>query len=217
MAEVSYLIPEPTKTSVGGTEYNLTKLYSQSGRTYYAMMLNPESRPEPWWALGMIYNIDGHAKPMIVSNVKAYHATSDYDLGRYGVGSEDDITEFTYNNRKFYYHCEVSAWPVGMTMGDTILPVDISSQLEPAVAAVKLLDLYKAAGGTLPNEKEEYPTSWIKKQIDGNYQKSFAFAHAKTVYTDYANKVTLDQELKDIKQLLNANISEVNALIGEVN
>ena len=211
MAEVSYLIPEPIKTSVGGTEYNLTQLYSQSGRTYYAIKLNPESHPEPWWALGMIYNIDGHAKPMIVSNVKAYHATSDYDLGRYGVGSEDDITEFTYNNRKFYYHCEVSAWPVGMTMGDTILPVDISSQLEPAVAAVKLLDLYKAAGGIMPGENE-YPTSWIKKQIDGNYQKSFTYAHAKTVYIDYANKVTLADKLLEI----NTNIDNMVLLDTQI-
>ena len=64
-------------------------------------------------------------------------------------------------------------------------------------AGKKLIELYKAAGGILPGEVN-YPTSWIKKQIDGNYQKSFTYAHAKTVYTDYANKKTLADKLSEV-------------------
>ena len=76
----------------------------------------------------------------------------------------------------------------------------------------KLIKLYKDAGVTLPNKKEEYPTSWNKKQIDGNYQKSFTYAHAKTVYTDYANKVTLADKLLEI----NTNIDNMVLLDTQI-
>lgn len=53
-----------------------------------------------------------------------------------------------------------------------------------------------------------YKTSWVQRLIDGAWQKTFAFAHTKTVYTDYANKKTLadklseiDTEMMDIKML----------------
>ena len=43
-----------------------------------------------------------------------------------------------------------------------------------------------------------YKTSWVQRLIDGAWQKTFAFAHAKTVYTDYANKKTLADKLSEI-------------------
>ena len=43
-----------------------------------------------------------------------------------------------------------------------------------------------------------YKTSWVQRLIDGVWQKTFAFAHAKTVYTDYANKKTLADKLSEI-------------------
>ena len=42
-----------------------------------------------------------------------------------------------------------------------------------------------------------YKTGWIKKVINGVSTKVFAFAHAKTVYTDYANGKTLDTTLDE--------------------
>ena len=76
-------------------------------------------------------------------------------------------------------------------------------------------NLNKAEGGLMPGEEpepNEYPTSWIKKQIDGNYQKSFTYAHAKTVYTDYANKVTLADKLLEI----NTNIDNMVLLDTQI-
>ena len=43
-----------------------------------------------------------------------------------------------------------------------------------------------------------YKTSWVQRLIEGVWQKTFAFAHAKTVYTDYANKKTLADKLSEI-------------------
>ena len=43
-----------------------------------------------------------------------------------------------------------------------------------------------------------YKTSWVQRLIDGVWQKTFAFAHTKTVYTDYANKKTLADKLSEI-------------------
>ena len=42
-----------------------------------------------------------------------------------------------------------------------------------------------------------YKTGWMKKLINGVSTKVFAFAHAKTVYTDYANGKTLDTTLDE--------------------
>ena len=43
-----------------------------------------------------------------------------------------------------------------------------------------------------------YKTSWVQRLIEGAWQKTFAFAHTKTVYTDYANKKTLADKLSEI-------------------
>ena len=43
-----------------------------------------------------------------------------------------------------------------------------------------------------------YKTSWVQRLIEGAWQKTFAFAHAKTVYTDFANKKTLADKLSEI-------------------
>ena len=80
------------------------------------------------------------------------------------------------------------------------------------LAGQKLLDLYKNAGGNFPGDDIKYPTAWIKKQINGNYQNSFTYAHAKTVYTDYANKVTLADKLLEI----NTNIDNMVLLDTQI-
>ena len=43
-----------------------------------------------------------------------------------------------------------------------------------------------------------YKTSWVQRLIEGAWQKTFAFSHAKTVYTDFANKKTLADKLSEI-------------------
>lgn len=56
-----------------------------------------------------------------------------------------------------------------------------------------------------------YKTSWVQRLIEGAWQKTFAFAHAKTVYTDYANKKTLEDKLSEIDtEIVNkANKTEI--------
>lgn len=44
-----------------------------------------------------------------------------------------------------------------------------------------------------------YKTGWMKKIINGVSTKVFAFAHAKTVYSDFANKLTLEDFLQTKK------------------
>lgn len=45
-----------------------------------------------------------------------------------------------------------------------------------------------------------YKTSWVQRLIDNVWTKTFAFAHAKTVYTDYENGKTLDKSLEEINE-----------------
>lgn len=44
-----------------------------------------------------------------------------------------------------------------------------------------------------------YKTGWIKTKIEGVSTKVFAFAHAKTVYSDFTNKLTLEDFLQTKK------------------
>ena len=213
MAEVSYLIPEP-KTEIGSATYLGTLLINQNAGQYAC---KKRTDTEEWWAIGMIANNGRWWHPCIVSNVEKYS----YSYSDKYIENDNPLStktgSFEYNGTTFYVSFGAYGSNTGSAPTSATIPIYTETTLPNITeAGKKLIELYKAAGGILPVEVN-YPTSWIKKQIDGNYQKSFTYAHAKTVYTDYANKVTLDQELKDIKQLLNANISEVNALIGEVN
>ena len=45
-----------------------------------------------------------------------------------------------------------------------------------------------------------YKTSWVQRLVDNVWTKTFAFAHAKTVYTDYENGKTLDKSLEEINE-----------------
>ncbi len=215
MAEVSYLIPEPTesiKNHIGSL------LFTNSNKKYYALKLNPDNHTEKWWAIGMIAKMGGWYKPIVVSTVQDYASTmSDDENKPYKVS-----ISFEYNGIQYYVSSYTSALQSFSgsqnipTCETTYSVADTDSSMTEA--GKKLIDLYVADGGKLPTEgEEEYPTSWIRKLVNNNWENSFTYAHAKTVYVDYVNKITLDQELKDIKQLLNTNISEVNALIGEVN
>ena len=53
-----------------------------------------------------------------------------------------------------------------------------------------------------------YKTGWLKKVINGVSTKVFAFAHAKTVYSDFANKLTLEDFLQTKKLRIFADKSD---------
>lgn len=48
----------------------------------------------------------------------------------------------------------------------------------------------------------EYNVSWVKQLINGVWKRTFAFAHAKSVYTDFANKKTLADKLVEIDTVM---------------
>ena len=57
---------------------------------------------------------------------------------------------------------------------------------------------------------KSYKTSWVQRLIEGAWQKTFAFAHAKTVYTDYANKKTLADKLSEIDTSLDGKANSTH-------
>lgn len=64
-----------------------------------------------------------------------------------------------------------------------------------------------------------YKTSWVQRLIEGAWQKTFAFAHAKTVYTDFANKKTLADKLSEIDTEIGnkANKTEIISIKNTAN
>lgn len=64
-----------------------------------------------------------------------------------------------------------------------------------------------------------YKTSWVQRLIEGAWQKTFAFAHAKTVYTDFANKKTLADKLSEIDTEIGnkAESSEIPTKVSQLN
>lgn len=66
-----------------------------------------------------------------------------------------------------------------------------------------------------------YKTGWMKKVINGVSTKVFAFAHAKTVYSDFANKLTLEDKIKTKKIQIFADATtdyyrEIEPITGDV-
>ena len=66
-----------------------------------------------------------------------------------------------------------------------------------------------------------YKTGWLKKLINGVSTKVFAFAHAKTVYSDFANKLTLEDKIKTKKIQIFADATtdyyrEIEPITGDV-
>ena len=59
-----------------------------------------------------------------------------------------------------------------------------------------------------------YKTSWVQRLIDGVWQKTFAFSHAKTVYTDYANKKTLADKLSEIDTEIGSKANKTETTVN---
>ncbi len=66
-----------------------------------------------------------------------------------------------------------------------------------------------------------HKTGWLKKVINGVSTKVFAFAHAKTVYSDFTNKLTLEDKVKTKKIQIFADATadyyrEIEPIAGDV-
>lgn len=64
----------------------------------------------------------------------------------------------------------------------------------------------------------EYNVSWVKQLINGVWERTFAFAHAKSVYTDFANKKTLADKLVEIDTVMGnkADSDEVPTKVSQL-
>lgn len=76
-------------------------------------------------------------------------------------------------------------------------------------------------GEDITDTTMSYKTGWLKKVIDGVSSKVFAFAHAKTVYSDFTNKLTLEDKVKTKKIQIFADATadyyrEIEPIAGDV-
>lgn len=188
-----YLIPKPEE---------ITLLYEDGYGSCYIHPVEEDS----WWGIGVVAahawtTGNRHNTPLIVSNSpniklscssKEATATESFDYG----GSTYYVMSEYLETRNDYF-----------TLTRNIIPQDNSIVLDAGYlsfteAGKKLISLYLEDGGELPGGKEKYETSWIRRLIGGIWKKTFAFAHAKTVYTDFANKKTLADKLVEIDTVM---------------
>ena len=198
MAEKEYLIPEPT-TEIE-TNTNGTLLFSANGQSYAYKTQDDQS---DWWAIGMIAkNKDNQWFPCIVSDSEK-HAASLSIFKTYGgevIKKIATVYPITYGEKTYYTSYDMYGASSSNVTNNTIPITDGSisySTDDLTEIATATLDAYVKSGGELPGVPT-YKTSWVRKLIEGAWQKTFAFAHAKTVYTDYANKKTLSDKLSEI-------------------
>lgn len=193
MSKNKYLIPEPT-TEIS-SEYLGTLLITQNANQYAC---KKKTDKDNWWAIGMIASNGSYWTPVIVSNKKEYcYSYSDAFF------SETPLSGLTgyFHYKGNTYYSSFSAYGSNLISSDlpnASVPVCSESiEFDGAVeAGKKLIELYVASGGLMPGEG--YHTSWVRKLVGNVWQKTFAFAHAKTVYTDFANKKTLADKLSEI-------------------
>lgn len=193
MSKNKYLIPEPT-TEIS-SEYLGTLLITQNANQYAC---KKKTDKDNWWAIGMIASNGSYWTPVIVSNKKEYcYSYSDAFF------SESPLSGLTgyFHYKGNTYYSSFSAYGSNLISSDlqnASVPVCSESvAFDGAVeAGKKLIELYVASGGLMPGEG--YPTSWVRKLVGNVWQKTFAFAHAKTVYTDYLSKKTLADKLSEI-------------------
>lgn len=156
-----YNIPEPSLSMADGTKKELA--YKQYDSSYYFCKKNPElHKQDEWWAVGFIGRFvesgagNAHYRPVMVSDISDYASVMYEEEGTPG-----GATAFQYKDRTFYVADKVGN-PYGANFADVtdnIVPVyetgfDWKQTLTDA--AVTLLDLYVAEGGTFPRELPEY-------------------------------------------------------------
>ena len=191
MSKNKYLIPEPT-TEIS-SEYLGTLLITQNANQYAC---KKKTDKDNWWAIGMIASNGSYWTPVIVSNKREYCRS--YSDAFFSESPLSGLMGYFHYKGNTYYS-SFSAYGSNLISSDlpnASVPI-CSESFDGAVeAGEKLIELYVASGGLMPGEG--YPTSWVRKLEENVLQKTFAFAHAKTVYTDYANKKTLADKLSEI-------------------
>ncbi len=197
---VDFLIPKPTEIAINnykGIHIARSKNAAYTPQEIYALAKEDFTS---WWAIGMAFYLDNVLQVIVVSNNdKQACVQSNKSI------NPGDTIEFLYGNQTYYYSAiALNIADDYIDTSETIIPVYSATELSIASyenAALELISLYSENGGILPGEVN-FPTSWICKKVNGVWQKTFAFAHAKTVYTDFTNKRTLADDLSDIFERL---------------
>lgn len=139
-----YEIPEPTNTNIYGSGWTGITLYhdTQYGRDFGIMKSSTyDQAGVPWWAIGFIANVNGVARPIVITTVEEgiYTICDRYYL------RQGEAATLTYRGETYWYTTE-NMYAVGFDtncMQDNIVPIhseEIFSDYESA--AIKLLNLY---------------------------------------------------------------------------
>ena len=173
----SYLIPEPTE-SISGKSYTGSLLFTNNNKKYYALKLNPDAHTEKWWAIGMIARMGGWYKPIVVSTVQDYASTMSDDENRPYRAS----ISFEYDGVQYYVSSYTSALQSFSgsqnipTCETTYSVADTDSSMTEA--GKKLIDLYVADGGELP-EREKDPQKYLLSEPTAETSKVLALGTRK--------------------------------------
>ncbi len=156
-----YLIPEPTDTNWMETGYTGRTLYVDTsyGDRYHGAVVEG-SVDAPWWAIGMIANVSGVARPIVISNTEKYATI----LCNKYPGRTGERASLVYKEKTYYYTTEnMYATSFDMTyMKDNAVPFYSEQFSDYESAALKLIELYKAEGGLMPEEDPEPSQEYIK-------------------------------------------------------
>ena len=188
MAEVSYLIPEP-KTEIGSATYLGTLLITQNANQYAC---KKRTDTEKWWAIGMIANNGSWWHPCIVSNVEKYS----YSYSDRYIENDNPLRPktgaFEYNGTTFYVSFGAYGSNHGSAPASATVPIYTETTLTDIVdAGKKLIELYKAAGGTIPGEKnsDRYLIPEPTKTSVGETEYNFTKLYSQSDRTYYAIKL----------------------------
>lgn len=168
-----YLIPEPTDTNWMETGYTGRTLYVDTayGDRYHGAIVEGSVIDTPWWAIGMIANVSGTARPIVISDTEKYAAIlCDKYPGRTG-----ERASLVYKEKTYYYTTEnMYATGFDMTyMKDNAVPFYSEQFSDYESAALKLIELYEAEGGVMgenssqSSKYEKISYSRINWQDDG--------------------------------------------------
>lgn len=156
-----YLIPEPTDTNWMETGYTGRTLYVDTsyGDRYHGAVVEG-SVDAPWWAIGMIANVSGVARPIVISNTEKYATI----LCNKYPGRTGERASLVYKEKTYYYTTEnMYATSFDMTyMKDNAVPFYSEQFSDYKSAALKLIELYKAEGGLMPGEEPEPSREYSK-------------------------------------------------------
>ena len=147
----SYLIPEP-KTEIGSATYLGTFLVAQNAGQYAC---KKRTDTEEWWAIGMIAKNGLFWHPCIVSNVEGYSYSYSDEYWEDNSPLSNVTGSFEYNGTTFYVSFGAYG-SSGSEPASATVPIYTENILTDIVeAGKKLIELYKAAGGTIPGGEPE--------------------------------------------------------------